>query len=64
MLFVMPWCSVLLLGNDLGCVGCCFGPSVLFRSGQGCRGFAREVWVGYPGWCVSVLVSSGSVLCL
>ncbi len=43
MLFGMPWCSVLWLGSGLRCVGLCWGPSVLFRSGKGYRGFAREV---------------------
>ncbi len=60
----MPWCNVLWLDSGLGCVGLCWGPSVLFRGGPGCRGVAKVVVVVCPGWCVSVLVCSMSVLCL
>ena len=63
-LFGMPWCSVLLLSSGLSYVVFCWGLSVLFRSGQGCPGFAREVLVGHPVWCVSVLVCSVRGLCL
>ena len=63
MLFGMPWCSGLLLGSGLSYVVFCWGLSVLFRNGQGYLGFAKEVLVGYPVWCVSVLVCSVSVLC-
>ena len=58
----MPWCSVLVLGSGLSYVVFCWGLSVVVHSGQGCQGFAREVLVGYPVWCVSVLVCSVSVL--
>ena len=60
----MPLCSVLLLGNGLVCVGLCWGLLVLFHSGRGFLGFAREVLVDCPGWCVSVLVGSVLKLCL
>ena len=63
MFFSMPWCSGLLLGSGLSYVVFCWGLSVLFHNGQGYPGFAREVLVGYPVWCVSVLVCSVSVLC-
>ena len=53
-----------LLGSDLSYVVFCWGLSVSVRNGRGCLGFAREVLVGPPVWCVSVLVCSVSVLCL
>ena len=60
----MPWCSVLWLESGLGCVGLCWGPSVMLRSCPSCRGLAKEVMVVCPAWCGSVLVYSVSVLCL
>ncbi len=50
----MPWCSVLLLGNVLVCVGFCWGLSVLFHSGRGCVSGSRIVvrlgWSLALGW--------------
>ena len=63
MLFGMPWCNDLSLDSGLGYVVFCCSLSVLFRNCQGCLGFAREVLVRHPVWCVSVLVCSVSVLC-
>ena len=41
----------------------CWGLSVLFRNGPDFPGFAREVLVGHPVWCMSVLFGSVRVLC-